>query len=84
MAGIIVYGKPSCVDTQRSLKFLDAHRVKYRWVDVEKSAQGERAAREKNGGKLNTPTIVFGDGSALVEPSDDQLSRKLNIRAPGA
>ena len=80
MARVTVYGKLSCGDTQRSRRLLDAHRIEYQWVDVEQSAQGRRIAMEKNQGRLSTPTIVFDDGSALVEPSDEQLAKKLNIR----
>ena len=32
---------------------------------------------ELNDGKQIIPTIVFGDGSVLVEPSDAELSAKL-------
>lgn len=78
---ITVYGTPWCSDTARSRKFLDAHSVKYQWVDVEKSTEGQRVARERNAGRLSTPTILFEDGSALVEPSDEQLARKLGISA---
>jgi hypothetical protein len=27
------------------------------------------------------PTVVFGDGSILVEPSNEQLARKLGIQS---
>lgn len=80
MARITVYGKTTCGDTLRSRRLLDAHRVAYDWVDVEQSAEGRRIAMSKNSGRLNTPTIVFEDGTALVEPSDEALARKVGIR----
>lgn len=80
MARITVYGKTTCTDTLRSRKFLDAHKVAYEWVDVEQIAEGRRTAMSKNNGKLNTPTIVFDDGAALVEPSDEQLANKVGIK----
>jgi glutaredoxin len=80
MARLTVYGRTTCEDTIRSRALLDRHKVRYEWVDVEKSADGARVAREKNHGKLSTPTIVFEDGSVLVEPSDDALATKLRLR----
>ena len=77
MPGIIVYGKLSCEDTQRSLRLLKANKVSYIWVDVEKDTAGRQTAMRHNGGNLNTPTIVFDDGSVLVEPSDTALAAKL-------
>ncbi|MSQ13633.1 MAG: NrdH-redoxin [Dehalococcoidia bacterium] len=82
MARITVYGKVTCEDTIRSRKLLDAKRIAYDWVDVELSAEGRRIAAEKNNGKLNTPTIVFDDGAVLVEPSDEQLAKKVGIKLP--
>ncbi len=79
MPGIVIYGKPSCEDTQRSLKLLDTRKVAYRWVNVEEDAAGRQTAMRNNGGKLNTPTIVFDDGSVLVEPSDTALTAKLGL-----
>ncbi len=36
--------------------------------------------REKNDGKQIIPTIIFPDGSFLVEPSNDELAVKLGLR----
>lgn len=78
MEAITVYGRITCKDTTRSLTLLNTRGVKFNWVDVEQSAEGRRIAESKNKGKLNTPTIVFGDESVLLEPSDEQLERKLS------
>ncbi|MSP78609.1 MAG: NrdH-redoxin [Dehalococcoidia bacterium] len=81
MANVTVYGKTTCEDTIRSRAFLDTHKIQYTWVDVEKSEEGRRTAIAKNPkNRLNTPTIVFQDGTALVEPSDEELGKKLRIR----
>lgn len=80
MATIIVYGKTTCVDTIRSRKLLDVKRIAYEWVDVERSAEGRRIAMTRNNGKLNTPTIVFEDGTVLVEPSDEALAAKVGVK----
>ena len=80
MTTVTVYGKITCEDTIRSCAFLDKHKVPYTWVDVEKTLEGRRIAIQKNPkNRLNPPIIVFQDGSALVEPSDEQLAQKLGI-----
>ena len=80
MTTVTVYGKITCEDTIRSRAFLDKHKVRYTWVDVEKNLEGLRIAIQKNPkNRLNTPIIVFQDGSAVVEPSDEQLAQKLGI-----
>ncbi len=78
-AQITVYGAPWCPDCRRSKKFLAEMRVPYRWVDIEQDQEGAAVVRAKNDGKQVIPTILFEDGSVLVEPSDDELARKLGL-----
>ena len=78
-AQITVYGAPWCPDYRRSKKFLAEMRVPYRWVDIEQDQEGAAVVRAKNDGKQVIPTILFEDGSVLVEPSDDELARKLGL-----
>ena len=67
-AQITVYGAPWCPDCRRSKKFLAEMRVPYRWVDIEQDQEGAAVVRAKNDGKQVIPTILFEDGSVLVEP----------------
>lgn len=75
----IVYGTTWCPDCKRSKKFLGEHRIQYAWVDVDKDEQALARIEEINKGKQIIPTIVFGDGSVLVEPSNAELAAKLGI-----
>ena len=74
---ITVYGALWCPDCRRSKALLDRRKTPYEWVDVSEDAEGMRRVEELNGGNRSIPTIVFGDGSVLVEPSDAELSAKL-------
>ena len=74
-----VYGAPWCPDCKRSKQFLGDQRVPYRWIDIDKDAKGREYVRQVNNGKQVIPTIVFEDGSILVEPSNAELARKLGI-----
>ncbi|MCI0551193.1 MAG: glutathione S-transferase N-terminal domain-containing protein [Anaerolineae bacterium] len=76
-AEITVYGADRCPDCQRAKRLLDERQVSYRWVDIDRDREGEKFVILTNHGNRSVPTIVFGDGSILVEPSDAELSEKL-------
>ena len=76
---ITVYGTTWCSDCKRSKRFLGDQQVEYRWVDVEQNQDGRRFVEEHNDGKTIIPTIVFEDGSVMVEPSNAQLAQKLGL-----
>jgi len=78
---IIVYGTTWCPDCRRSKQFLGEHRVQYTWVDIEGDATARAEVERLNNGNRSVPTIVFPDGSTLVEPSNDELACKLGLRA---
>jgi glutaredoxin-like protein len=75
----IVYGASWCPDAKRSRRFLDRHGVDYTWKDIDQDEDAAAFVRETNNGQIVVPTILFRDGSTLVEPSDEELGRKLGI-----
>lgn len=77
---ITVYGAYWCPDCRRSKQFLGEHQIAYNWVDIEQDEVGEQFVIETNGGKRIIPTIVFDDGSFLVEPSNAELAQKLGLK----
>jgi thioredoxin reductase (NADPH) len=79
MDRIKVYGAPWCPDCRRAKKFLGEHRIAYDWIDVDQDAGGLRVVQELQNGGRTIPTIVFGDGSLLLEPSNDELAAKLGL-----
>lgn len=76
---ITVYAADWCPDCIRSLDFLNEHQIPYTWIDIEEDKQGADFVLQKNGGKRVIPTIEFGDGSILVEPSTAELASKLGM-----
>lgn len=74
---ITVYGTDWCGDCRRAKRLLDEHQVPYLWVNIDKDHEGEKFVKAANRGNRSVPTIVFGDGSMLVEPTNPQLSEKL-------
>ncbi len=77
---VIVYGAYWCPDCRRSKKFLGENFIPFQWIDIEEDKEGEAYVIAKNGGKRIIPTIVFEDDSFLVEPSNAELAKKLNLK----
>jgi glutaredoxin len=79
-SGIVVYGASWCPDARRSRKFLDDNGVVYHWLDVDEHPEAKAFVIATNKGSLVVPTIVFPDGSILVEPSNEELGRKIALQ----
>jgi thioredoxin reductase (NADPH) len=81
---ITMYGTGWCSDCKRAKQFLGEQRVHYDFVDVDAESVEGRAGRavvqSYNDGKDIIPTIVFDDGSVLVEPSNAELAAKLGLQ----
>jgi thioredoxin reductase (NADPH) len=77
---VTVYGAYWCPDCRRAKKFLGEQFVPFKWVDIEQDKDDERFVLEKNNGKRIIPTIVFDDGTFLVEPTNAELARKLGLK----
>ncbi len=78
-ANITVYGAPWCPDCKRSKQFLGEQRVPYNWVDIDQDEEGRSYVQQANNGRQIIPTILFEDGSILVEPSNAEMAAKLGL-----
>jgi len=76
---IRVYGADWCGDCRRAKKFMEEHDIRFEWIDVQEDPEARKVVESLNDGKRIIPTIIFQDGSILVEPSNSQLARKLGI-----
>jgi thioredoxin reductase (NADPH) len=76
---IKLYGTEWCSDCKRSKKFLGEQRIHYAFINIEENAEGQAYVRELQQGGLTIPTIVFEDGSVLIEPSNAELAAKLGL-----
>ncbi len=77
MEQIKVYGTRWCPDCFRAKQVFERLNVPFTWIDVETDEQGPAYVRDVNGGYQSVPTIVFPDGSILVEPGNAELEKKL-------
>ncbi len=76
---IKLYGTNWCSDCKRSKKFLGEQRVRYDFINIEEDLEGQAFVQKVQNGGLTIPTIVFGDGSILIEPSNAELAVKLGL-----
>ena len=77
---ILVYSTVWCPDCKRAKKFFGEQRVPYFNIDIEQDVEALAFVERVNDGKRIIPTIVFPDGSMLVEPSNAQLAEKLGLQ----
>ena len=76
--GIIVYGTVWCPDCTLARRVLDQQGTPYTWIDIDTDPAASAYVMQVNRGFRSVPTIVFPDGSILVEPSKPELSDKLS------
>jgi thioredoxin reductase (NADPH) len=79
MTQITVYGAPWCPDCKRAKRFLAEQRVPYDWVDIDQDAAGLTHVEELQKGGRSIPTIVFDGTDVLIEPTNEELARKLGL-----
>ena len=70
---ITVYG----ANCRRAKRIQDERQAPFRWVDIDRDREGEKFVSKTNRGNRSIPTIVFADGSILVELSNAELPAKL-------
>lgn len=76
---ITVYSTTWCGDCIQAKNFLGEQRIAYNNIDIEEHPEFVAVVEALNDGKRIVPTIVFPDGSVLVEPSIAQLAEKLGL-----
>ena len=77
-SNIIVYGTKWCWDCTRARRFFDRNDIDYEWINIDEDPLAEQFVLEVNHGMRSVPTILFPDGSILVEPSKAQLEKKMS------
>jgi len=76
---IKLYGTDWCSDCKRSKKFLGEQRIRYEYINIEHNQEGQAFVQKAQNGGMSIPTIVFDDGSLLIEPSNAELAAKLGL-----
>jgi mycoredoxin len=73
---IIMYATTWCGDCRMAKRWFDQHGVAYDYINIEQNPEAAEYVMKVNGGMRTVPTIIFPDGSILVEPSARDLAAK--------
>lgn len=76
---LTLYGAPWCPHCKRVKRFLAAHRVPYNQIDLDEKPEAIERLKEIQGGGQVIPTVVYGDGSHDINPSDEDLARRIGL-----
>jgi len=75
-----LYGTSWCGGSRRVRLLLDTHSIPYQWIDIDADPEAGKYLETLNNGFRSVPTLVWPDGSKLVEPSNDKVAEKLGIK----
>jgi thioredoxin reductase (NADPH) len=78
-ATVTVYGAPWCPHCKRVKKFFAAHRVRYDNVDIDEHPEAIDRLKELQDGGQIIPTVVYGDGTHEVNPTDEALAKRVGL-----
>ena len=73
---ITMYATTWCGDCRMARRWFDAHGIAYDYINIEQNDSAAAYVLKLNGGMRSVPTIVFPDGSVLVEPTPRELAAK--------
>ena len=67
-----------CPDCRRAKFFFKRKKIDVMEIDVNSDKEAEKFVKELNNGNRSVPTIIFPDGSMMVEPSTKELEEKFS------
>ena len=73
-----MYSTSWCPDCFQARYIFKKFQIDYLEIDIDKDAKAAEKVKELNNGIRPVPTILFPDGSILVEPSNSELILKLS------
>jgi mycoredoxin len=76
-AAVTMYTTTWCGYCVRLKKLMQIEGIPFAEVDIETDAAAADLVANANGGNRTVPTLVFADGSALTNPSIDQVKAQL-------
>src|SRR5580698_4326626 len=60
--------------------FLSRNRIPYQWLNPEQNPEAQDLLKEKGIDDTKLPVVLFGDGTALVQPETTELANKVGLR----
>jgi mycoredoxin len=81
---IVLFSTRWCGDCHRAKRLFDALGVPFTEINIDEDRAAAARVMRLNDGMRSVPTILFPDGSVLVEPSNAALEAKLAAYAGGS
>jgi len=75
---IVMYATEYCSDCWRARKYFETNNIPHLQVGLEGNSDAIEFVTQVNNGYRSVPTIVFPDGSILVEPNQEELNAKFS------
>lgn len=75
---IVMYTTQYCPDCLRAKKFFETNNIPYEHIGLEGNREATEFVMKVNNGYRSVPTIIFPDGTVLVEPGWDELKQKFS------
>ena len=76
-AAVTMYTTTWCGYCVRLKKLMQREGIDFAEVDIENDAAAADLVMQANGGNRTVPTLLFTDGTALTNPSIDQVKTQL-------
>lgn len=76
-AAVTMYSTTWCGYCFRLKRLMQNEGIQYAEVDIDTDEQAAELVMQANGGNRTVPTLVFADGTALTNPSLDQVKAQL-------
>jgi thioredoxin reductase (NADPH) len=77
--GIRVVGVRWSATDHAVREFLSRNRIPYQWLNAEENPEAAALLKEKGIDDSKLPIVLFGDGTALVQPTSTQLANKVGL-----
>jgi mycoredoxin len=76
-AAVTMYTTDWCGYCVRLKKLMEREGIAFAEVNIERDAEAADLVMQANGGNRTVPTLLFTDGTALTNPSIDQVKAQL-------
>ena len=76
-APVTMFTTTWCGYCVRLKKLMQREGIEFAEVDIEQDDSAAEKVMQANGGNRTVPTLLFADGSALTNPSIDQVKAQL-------
>lgn len=73
-----MYTTEYCGDCIRAKAFFEENNIEYIKISLEGNEEATNFVMKINNGYRSVPTIIFPDGSILVEPNNRELKEKIS------